>query len=330
MTDTQRWHEIFEVAVPAVSPLDPDLILAHAPPERQHARLRLVPIMATITAVAIIAAVLTVVLPRPGSKSAPSADNARQDYAALVLRPGDRVDAWGSIYSPDGRSARFCDPDEGVATAPRESLRCYFSVPITGVDLHRLADRQVRGREIRGWAHVDGLWTGTGVRVRRQTAGRPAAERPDAGLPTACTPPPAGWPRQSEVGPITYGPLAAYARAHPGTVIVPSVYFPGPDQKVVFALVAGDAEPARRILERAYHGSVCVVASRYTRAQADAAAAAFFGHISKLITGGQGSDVSRAGQLQVTVQAVLVTPELAHRAERQPVGLVHLDPWLSP
>ncbi len=104
------------------------------------------------------------------------------DWDEFVLRPGDRAEAWGRLV----RTAHgtWFDPPLAVSLVlihPRPvNPPSRLAVPVSGADFTRVAQRYELDGDLEGWATVDGVWTGSDLRVDRHSSRRP---EPDPGRP---------------------------------------------------------------------------------------------------------------------------------------------------
>lgn len=277
-----------------------------------------------------------------------------------VIRDGDRVTATGTVVQVPGAPPRLCAPvpTSGIGYAPGKEPApelCELGVDLDRVDLGALADRREKDGAVEGGATITGTYrraaTGTAsgtVEVESQES-PPTTDQPRPFEPSSppCPAPEGGWPRDPS---ILRGPgsqpegdanmdrerpaLEAYRAEHPEHVVEVALVRPSPDS-VLLGVVAPD-EAARDAVEAGlrptYGERLCVVVSRYTRAEIDAARQGVSPLNEELRAEGlhSGGGVGVSDDLQVVVRAsaVLVTEKVHAALERHPAGLVELDSWL--
>lgn len=239
-----------------------------------------------------------------------------------VVQDGDRVRATGSVVSVPGAAVRFCAPVAQLAVgyAPgREPAPAYcaFGVDVEGVDVDEQGPAEPYGQP--------------------QPAVAPPCESPAGGWPQdpSLRIPPTGEPEGDVNMDAEQPAMDRYRAEHPGDVVTIALLRP-PNSVVMGVSVVDEAAAARAeaALRPAYDQRLCVVLSRYTRAQISAAQMEFvIGREDSTrlgIHGGAGEGVSDALQVEVGYDLVLVTDEIATRAARHPAGLIALRPWLLP
>jgi hypothetical protein len=270
-----------------------------------------------------------------------------------VVVDGSRVTGTGRVVAVPGRPVRFCAPvgradigyPDGQEPPPQY---CEHGVDLTGVDLAALVDRREAAGAVEGLAQLTGTYEGGVLTVGEQAPPQPSESRHTPDVPP-CEPPDGGWPRdprllvpvgspdEGDVNLMAEQPaLDRYRAEHPEDVVTVALLRPSPDS-VLLGVAASDAAAARRAeqaLRPAYGERLCVVVSRYSRAQVTAAQAmvdvaspegARLG-----VFGGAGEGVGEDLQVEVGYDVVMTTEELAGRAGQHPDGLVVLRPWLTP
>lgn len=279
-----------------------------------------------------------------------------------VIRDGDRVTATGMVVQVPGAPPRLCAPrisaDIGYPPGQEPAPRlCESGVDLEGVDRDQLVDPREKDGAIEGRATITGTYrraaTGTAsgtVVVTSQERPLAAGQEPQPPFRASTPPCPApegGWPRDPSIlrGP-GYQPegdanmdrerpaLEAYRKAHPLQFVEIAYLRPFPDS-VLLGVIALD-EAARDAIEEglrpAYGVRLCVVVSRYTRAQITAAQQDVTPQNDELqaegLYAGGGNGVTDDLQVVVRASAVLVTEKVQTAVERHPAGLVELEPWL--
>jgi hypothetical protein len=307
---TEALHDL--VRDPVVPPsLASRVATAHARRRRRRA------IGASAVAVAAVAGLATVV-PSLARRPAPVAP------ASPVPR---MLGATGVVVARPGQPVRFCDtePRADVAGRPPEPPACaHMAVNVDGVDLGRLAYRQESGGTVWGSAWLEGEYADSMLTVLRQEA--PRALHDPVNLPVPCPAPSGGWP---EAPPVVSEPLAvvAYSDAHPGLVVGKRIGYAGGRRVQIVSAV--DPERVEAELGPQYNGALCVVRSRYTAEQIDAAVADardFLGVAYRYE-----ADIDEHAQMYADVPVVAdEDPGAQELVARHPAGLVRLDPWLKP
>lgn len=251
------------------------------------------------------------------------------DARSLIVDVGGRVTAWGRLVrTADGA---WFDPPLAIAGPGSVNGRVvsdpsHLAVPIHGADFDAVTDRYERDGRIDGWATVGGEWLGPGIRVEGQDAqARPGRDIPRWTRPP-CPPPPSGWPRGHARENLDFdsGDLVTTGAA------VTFVLFRPSDDQTVLVVAAGDPAAVEAQLRPQLGDRLCVVASRWTKAQLDDA----FGHLRARFKPWQiykaGPQVDEDAQASIGANLVAVTGEIATWANDHPPGLVSLEPWLTP
>ena len=309
--------------------------------------------LAAVTAAVAIGA--AVVLVQPDEDDGPDRLAAQQPAEqSQVVRDGMRVTATGSVVAVPGRPVRFCAPvvraligyAPGQEPAPEY---CELGVDAEGVDLAQLRDRREKDGAVEGGATLTGTYRDGTLIVEQQEVPPPPSPAEESREEPPCPAPDGGWPRDPSIlrGP-GYEPegdanmmaeqpaMDRYRAAHPGDVLTIALLRPFPDS-VLMGVSAVDEQAAARAeeaLRPTYGERLCIVVSRFTRAQVTAARQAIpvggeeGTRLGALAGGGEGV----GGDLQVEVEfdVVMVTEELQRRASGHPAGLVVLRPWLVP
>lgn len=251
------------------------------------------------------------------------------DALSLFFDTGDRVTGWGRLVStPDGA---WFDPPlptrmifySGGRPAPRPSR---LAVPIIGADIDAVAGRYERDGHIDGSAEVTGEWLGPGIRVEEQRVhAEPYSEGPRWTVPP-CPPPPSGWPRgqRDENLEFDLGDLETT-----GAAVTFALFRPSPDQTVL-VVAARDPAAVEAHLRRQMGDRLCVVPSRWTKAQLDDTLNYLHARLKQWGIYEIGQGVDEHAQAFIGAKLVRVTSEIAHWADQRPHGLVTLDPWLTP
>lgn len=274
----------------------------------------------------------------PGSVSV--ASPAVSPYPAL-LQDGQTVEASGRVVSVPGKPLRFCAPESfsAVAYAPgREPAPawCPLGVNVTGVTMATLTMRRTKNGASEGWGYLRGTYQAGTVAVSLQSAQRVLPDSYQSLTTPPCPAPTAGWQRSAPGSnqPAITDKMWAYNSAHPGQVVTSSIFRPSATNAVVVIAVA-DMDAARAALPDA-PGSLCLVQSRFTRAQITQAQQPFSRDLQSHPTDGagvvvtSGEGVAKDGQVELDVEVVRITPTVLAWAQAAPARLVHLTSWLQP
>lgn len=274
-------------------------------------------------AVASVAAVAAVV---GGATLLPS--SGREPSTAVTAGPSARtLGADGNVVAKPGEPVRFCknEPRTLLPDAASTPPGCNTSVTVTGVDLDDLSGREERDGVVWGGAWLEGTYADGVLTVVRQEA--PRNERdPDPTGAIPCPRPEGGWPAAPPETVREPSPALAYQMAHPDLVVGRRKGWDGGQQ--VQIVTATDVARVEADLKPVYGGALCVVASRYTAEQVDAAiqdVAAFL----KMPWLTQ-ADIDDEAQVHMDVPVAVADAEAEALVARHPDGLVRLDPWLRP
>jgi hypothetical protein len=253
------------------------------------------------------------------------------DVARLVLAEGDQVSAWGRLIR-DGDATWFEPPQPELLIMLQDPpIRPPWrgAVRVDYANLDDVAEQREREGLLEGWARISGSWTGSLLRAELQDQQRPPPEEfPDWEEPP-CPPPAGGWPRQRrgagwENPDVDLGDLR-----DTGAAVAVTVFRPRKSQPVL-VVAATDAGAVEAVLRPQLGPRLCIVPSRWTRAQLREIHDQLFGHWDdwNIFRGGElnASD----GQPYLTASFTMVLPEMAAWARDVPDGILVLDPWLAP
>lgn len=249
---------------------------------------------------------------------------------AEATRPtGPLVGAWGIVKSEGpGKPVWFCHHGGSARfTVAPDPPDCLTYVEVVGADLDRLRDRQGEpGGPMQGEAWVEGVYAHGRLTVVRQEP-RYRTVKPEPAYPVPCARAPGGSPPASTSEVPSREFLLAWNAKHPHRILG---HRPGWDGAGRPALVvsAVDREVVEAALRPRYGARVCVVESRYTRAQLDAAKA----DVERFRGGGSGVDheVGPDGQPYVDAGVPILGEATEALVARHPAGLIRLNPWLTP
>jgi hypothetical protein len=235
----------------------------------------------------------------------------------------------------------LCNPAElgwdqpGDVEGYRPPSQCLHPVAVSGVTFAQLSHRATNHGVTSGWGIFQGVWTPGHLQVTRQLPWRP----PTLGsAPTTppCPRPAGGWPRStvSSPGTANLSVYGKYTKAHPGVVVAFGSFQPSPTQ-YVWVVAATDPAEVDAALRPAYGDRLCVIRSRWTTTQVDAAVAAVQSYENAhsttdatpvYLSAGQ----SPAGQPLVTLTTAVHDAAAEAVRQHQPAGLVIIDAWIQP
>ena len=268
------------------------------------------------------------------------------DFASLIIREGDRVTASGRVVRTE--AGDWFEPLVPVA-APGSLFRTVRpawrgSIRIVGANFDdELWGRFERDGAVEGHATLTGVWTAGCLRVELQTL----PEFPHPKIPRwetpPCPPPHGGWPHQTWV----YGvkevqtgerPAAQYVGLvydlgdlrETGAAVVVTTFRPSEDQAVL-VVAAADLDAVEAHLRPQLGQLLCVVPSKWTRAELEAVRAHLSAHAEdwNLYAWG-GYTSTEDGQAKITARLTRMLSGVAAWAASLPTGMLDLDPWLIP
>ncbi|GAA2995878.1 hypothetical protein [Actinokineospora diospyrosa] len=265
-----------------------------------------------------------------GETSAGVGSGASSKPADLpVVHDGDEVVATGFVLAEPGKPSRFCAPApmSGVDTD-----RCRFNVPITGVD----------GKDLPDPVTLRGTWRAGTFEVIRQEPAPPASTPPDPAVP--CPAPGGGWLTNNDAD--TKDLHRYVVDEHPEDFRQPWIAWPNgfpsgnvPTEDVarqarvmVVEVVHGELADVRKALESRYTGNLCVVAAGAGLSIADQAHVrdATEKAIEPFLNDPAFGIYATSAADKLTVDLVVLTPELVSGFSSLPMALVEFDPWVRP
>ena len=270
----------------------------------------------------------------------------RVDFASLIIREGDRVSASGRVVRTE--TGDWFEPPVPVAATGSlfRDVRPVWpgSVRIVGADFgDELWGRFERDGAVEGRATVAGVWTADCLQVERQDLYAPQHPKfPDWTVPP-CPPPPEGWAHQTwvyDIKDVQTGerPAAAYVGLNydlgdlqqTGAAVAVTTFRPSEDQAVL-VVAAADPEAVEAHLRPQLGQLLCVVPSKWTRAELEAVRAHLHAHHQdwNLYAWG-GYSSTEDGQAKITASLTRILPEVAAWADSLRAGILDLEPWLTP
>lgn len=250
------------------------------------------------------------------------------DPGALVLRDGDRVEAWGRLLqTPPGT---FFEPPLPVRLAATTDVMppSRFAVPVVGADLDDVEMRRDDGERVEGYATVRGRWLHDRLLVDTQAPRRPRelGSGPEWVEPP-CAPPPEGWPHGARDSNLSVDGLDHLKDS--GAAVAVTMFRPSPTQ-VVLVVAAEDPPAVHAALAPQAGARLCVVKSRFSRPQVDAARDELVRRMDTDLIWATGETSDEQGQPVVTVDVARLGTDLAAWIADQPEGLVRVRAWLAP
>jgi hypothetical protein len=248
----------------------------------------------------------------------------------LVLRDGDGTTAWGLLVRTE--QGDWFEPPFAVSAIHigDRAVRPVWSgaVRVAGANFEDLHERIQRDGAVQGWATVTGIWSGDHLRVERQTPQAPEPVRLPNWTVPPCPPPPGGWPDVISGGdsPLHYdiGDLRVT-----GALIVLTLFRPAKN-KAVLVVAAADRAAVEARLRPQLGDCLCVVPSRWTRAELDSVTSHLHDRHDEWNVSRWGPSSTQDGQPYLTASLTRVLPEIAAWAASLPDGLLVLEPWLLP
>jgi hypothetical protein len=203
----------------------------------------------------------------------------------------------------------------------------HLSVRLDGVDLAAVPTEFGPNNSIPGHVTITGIWLGDGIRVESMSpAGLPRSIDAQHTTPP-CPPPAGGWPHGAAHENLNFD-RDALQRC--GAAVTVGMWRPSDDQ-VVLVVTASDVVAVKTLLGPQLPGRLCVVPSRWTRAQLDEVSAQLRDFaLEELRCDRMGQRVDDQAQVSIEVQLMRVTEEIAAWANTVPRGLLELTPSLVP
>ena len=252
------------------------------------------------------------------------------DVSDLVLKPSDRCRAFGRLVSV-GDVVTFEPPlgrllpahPAGQEPAPQASA---LGMPITGIDLTDVLDRHEKDGAIEGWATVECIWSADTLQAIEQRAERPTVVQHPSWTEPPCPPPADGWPS----GDAFMLPPELHQELEAAGLLLNMTLFHPPGAGPVLVIAASDPDAVIARLGTFATSRICVVRSRYSRAEIIDVRQELRARFDDWRSFGSGQTSSADGQIRFFVQVVRVVPELAAWAANVSEGLLKVRPWLAP
>ena len=266
------------------------------------------------------------------------------DFASLIIRAGDRVTASGRLVR-NGTGDWFEPPISVTANfrlVRRVAPAWSGSVRIAGADFGaELTGRFERDGAVEGSATLTGTWAADRLQVERQDLHVPRhREIPNWTVPP-CPPPEGGWPHQTRVHGVRDAqtgerPAAQHARLdydlgdlrETGAAVATTTFRPSED-RAVLVVAAADPEAVEARLRPQLGQLLCVIPSKWTKAELEAVGAHLLAHHDDWNLYAWGDMSAEDGQARITARLTRILPEIATWAASLPAGILGLEPWLT-
>jgi hypothetical protein len=253
------------------------------------------------------------------------------DIDALVVRDGDQVQASGRLVLD--RSGEWFEPRlTVVGPGGRERdvrpVRGAGAVRVVGADFAALSNRFERNGDVEGWAFLTGVWSRQQLVVEKQAAPRADTARRHSRISPPCPPPDGGRPAVVRRGDIELRYDLGDLR-ETGAAVAVTLFHPAEGQAVL-VVAASDVTAVEAQLRPQLGRSLCIVSSRWDKAQLDAVGDYLLRHHEQWNIYQWGPRNDHDGQAHVAARLVRVLPEIAAWAGTIPSGILLLDPWLMP
>jgi hypothetical protein len=256
------------------------------------------------------------------------------DVEAFVVREGDDITASGRlVQNSDGDWFEPALPrtlpagvERRVATPWRGAVR------IAGASFDDLINRFEHDGAVEGFAKVIGVWSHEQLRALRQTAPEDAPHTYPRWDTPPCPPPAGGWPHLS-TEPATWGrgehnlDYDLGDLMDTGAAVAVTTFRPSEDQAVL-VVAAADRDAVEARLRPQLGALLCVVASRWTKAELDAVSAHLHAQWEEWNLYQLGPSNGEDGQTCMAASLTRVLPEIASWASALPPDILALDPWL--
>jgi hypothetical protein len=256
------------------------------------------------------------------------------DVEALVVRDGDRVAASGRLvqtrhgdwFEPALPRTLIAGVERRVAAPWRGAVR------ITGANFDDLLNRFEHDGAVEGYATVTGIWSDDQLRAMCQAPSESTPHRCARWDTPPCPPPAGGWPRL-DWGHGTWGrgehnlDFDLGDLMDTGAAVGVTTFRPSEDQAVL-VVAAAEPEAVEAWLRPQLGEMLCIVASRWAKAELDAARSHLHAHWEEWNLYQLGPSNGEDGQTRMAAQLTRVLPEIAGWASSLPPGILALDPWL--
>lgn len=241
----------------------------------------------------------------------------------LLFEAGDRVRTWGRYVAGPGGDWLDLARVHDLIFKP-QGWKSHRSIRLLGADIEAIPTDWAPNR-VPAYISVVGTWRDESIDVEEQSPDIPAREPSAKRTDPPCPPPPGGWRHGALAFDLDYGDLESS-----GAMVHRVVFRPSADQEVL-AVAATDIDAVTRQLSPQLPNQLCLVPSRFTRAQLAEVRDVWLAHWRewRLESFGTGSADPHA-QPFATAEPFRVTAQMAEWAETLPEGLLRLNPALRP
>ncbi|WP_427895783.1 hypothetical protein ACQHIV_18035 [Kribbella sp. GL6] len=243
----------------------------------------------------------------------------------LVFEVGDLVRTWGRyVARPDGEWLDLARVDDLLIKPP--DWMSDRSIRLIGADADAVPTAWA-ANGVPGRISVVGRWRDESIEVDEQSPETPRRRPTVDRTNPPCPPPPDGWRRDAEIWRLH---VNVDDLKSSGAIVHMVIFRPSKNQEVL-VVAATDVDAVTRQLSRRLAGQLCVVHSRFTRAQLDEVRDVLSAHWQEwhLETFGTGH-ADEQGQPFAEAEPCRVTNEMAEWADTLPDGLLRLSPILIP
>jgi hypothetical protein len=251
------------------------------------------------------------------------------DVRSLVIEAGDLVSGSGQLIADaDGEWLDLPHSiDLGWRPGPRPRSR--HAVRVTGADVDAVPTEWGPGSDhtIPGWVDITGIWREDLIEIRSQSPVRQGRDESPQWVTPPCPPPAGGWPRGLDASHNLSFDLGDLETT--GAAVGVVTFRPSADQGVL-VVSATDIAAVEAVLRPQLRHRLCVVPSRWTKAQIDDVRAGFDGHWEDWHLLGHGAHTDERAQVSVTAMVDWVTSGLADWADGLPEGILTVEPSLTP
>jgi hypothetical protein len=250
------------------------------------------------------------------------------DFAALIVRDGDRVTASGRLVRNE--TGDWFEPPLPVPLiggVPRRVRPVWRgAVRVAGANFEELTNRFEDDGAIEGFATLTGTWSAGQLTTQRQAIPEHEQGRWPRGVTPPYPAPAGGWPhlvwgRGDDNLHFDLGDLR-----ETGAAVAVTVFRPSKDQAVL-VVAAADSAAVEAQLRPQLGELLCVVASKWTQTQLEAVRTHLHAQHDAWNLYQLGVWNGEDGQARIEAKPTRVLSEIASWASTLPAGILFLDPW---
>jgi hypothetical protein len=247
----------------------------------------------------------------------------------MVFQVGDLITGWGRVVVDDEGHWLDLGRVTGLGYNGLRRPRSAKAVRLFGANLSAVPTEFGPDNAIPGAVTVTGIWLGDAICVRDQSPEGPEREtHPDCSAPP-CAPPPEGWPegmngQQDRNLEFDLGDLMTS-----GTAVTAVTFRPSTAQAVL-VIAATDRDTVISAMGPQLPGRLCIVDSRWTRAELDRVRSQVLKQWSEWAIDMVSGEIDDAAQPSIALQLLRVTTDVAAWADTLPPGILKLRPSLTP